>query len=156
MIYLFLKFSVAHVTSSDVNKWMSCAFNWRHWKYWSIENEPINKNCQNRYETLYTDGNDGESGNSSDIFTSPSEETPDNTEKQVRSRISKKKRLKNKSTVTVNEETNRNSTKPKANQWYQPRQDDINYYISQPPVETVQSSYSNIVSRKKKNCHIQW
>ena len=33
----------------------------------------------------------------------------------------------------------------------QPRQDDrINHYIIQPPVETVQSSYSNIVSRKKK------
>ena len=34
---------------------------------------------------------------------------------------------------------------------YQPRQDNnIYHYISQPPVETVQSSYSNIVSRKKK------
>ena len=75
----------------------------------SIENEPIN--CQNRYQTLYTDDNDEESENSSDSFTSSSEETPDNTPKQVRSRISKKKRLKNKSTITVDEETNRNSTK---------------------------------------------
>ena len=51
----------------------------------------------------------------------------------------------------MDEETNRNSTKPIANQWYQLRQDNnINHYISQPPVETVQSSYSNIVSRKKK------
>ena len=75
----------------------------------------------------------------------------DNTPNQVRSRISKKKRLKNKSTITVDEETNRNSTKPIANQWYQLRQDNnINHYISQPPVERVQSSYSNIVSRKKK------
>ena len=74
----------------------------KHRKYCkprSIENEQIN--CQNRYETLYTDGNDEESENSSDSFTSSSEETPDNTPKQVRSRISKKKRLKNKSTVTV-------------------------------------------------------
>ena len=96
----------------------------KHRKYCkprSIENEPIN--CQNRYETLYTDGNDEESENSSDSFTSSSEETPDNTPKQVRSRISKKKRLKNKSTITVNEETNRNSTKPMSNQGYQPRQD---------------------------------
>ena len=51
----------------------------------------------------------------------------------------------------MDEETNRNWTQPIADQWYQPRQDNnINYYISQPPVETVQSSYSNIVSRKKK------
>ena len=51
----------------------------------------------------------------------------------------------------MDEETNRNSTKPIANQWYQLRQDNnINHYISQPPVETVQFSYSNIVSRKKK------
>ena len=51
----------------------------------------------------------------------------------------------------MDEETNRNSTKPIANQWYQPKQDDnINQYISQPLVEIVQSSYSNIVSRKKK------
>ena len=50
----------------------------------------------------------------------------------------------------MDEETNRNSPKPISNQWYQPRQDNINHYISQPPVETVQSSYSNIVSRKKK------
>ena len=101
---------------------------------------------------MYTDDNDEESENSSDSFTSSSEETPDNTPKQVRSRISKKKRLKNKNTITVDEETNRNSTKSIANKWYQPRQDNnINHDISQPPVETVQSSYSNIVSRKKKN-----
>ena len=51
----------------------------------------------------------------------------------------------------MDEETNRNSTKPISNQWYQPRQDNnINHYVSQPTVETVQSSYSNIVSRKKK------
>ena len=89
----------------------------KHRKYCkprSIENEPIN--CQNRYETLYKDSNDEESENSS-------EETSGNTPKQVRSRISKKKRLKNKSTITVNEETNRNSTKPMSNQGYQPRQD---------------------------------
>ena len=81
----------------------------KHRKYCkprSIENKLIN--CQNRYETLYTDGNDEESENSSDSFTSSSEETPDNTPKQVRLRISQKKRLKNKSTITVNEETNRN------------------------------------------------
>ena len=50
----------------------------KHRKYCkprSIENEPVN--CQNRYETLYTDGNDEESENSSDSFTSSSEETPD-------------------------------------------------------------------------------
>ena len=112
-----------------------------------FENEPIS--CKNRYETLYTGGNDEESENSSDSYTSSSEETPDNPPKQVRSRIIKKKRLKNKS--TVDQETNRNSTKPISNQWYQPRQDNnINHYISQPPVETVQSSYSNIISRKKK------
>ena len=96
----------------------------KHRKYCkprSTENEPIN--CQNRYETLYKDSNDEESENSSDSYTSSSEETPDNTPKQVRSRISKKKRLKNKSTITVNEETNRNSTKPIPNQGYQPRQD---------------------------------
>ena len=51
----------------------------------------------------------------------------------------------------MDEETNRNSTKPISNQWYQPGQDNnINYYISQPPVKTVESSYSNIVSRKKR------
>ena len=51
------------------------------WKPRSIENEPIN--CQNIYQTLYTDGNDEDSENSSDSFTSCSEETPDNTPKQV-------------------------------------------------------------------------
>ena len=51
----------------------------------------------------------------------------------------------------MDEKTNRSLTKSISNQWYQPRQDNnINHYISQPPVETVQSSYSNIVSRKKK------
>ena len=116
--------------------------NRKYCKLRSIENEPIN--CQNRYETLYTDGNDEKSENSSDSFTSSSEETPDNTPKQVRSRISKKKRLKKKSTITVDEETNRNSTKPIANQWYQLRKENnINHYISQPPAETV--SYSVIV-----------
>ena len=64
--------------------------------------------CKNRYETLYTDGNDEDSSNS---YTSSSEEPPDNTLKQVLSRISKTKRLKNKSTITMDEETNRNSTK---------------------------------------------
>ena len=103
------------------------------------ENETIN--CENRYETLYTDGNDEESEKSSDSCTSSSEKTPDNRPKHSRSRISKKKIPKNKSSITVDEETNRNSTKPISNQWYQPRQDNnINYYISQPPVETVQSS----------------
>ena len=41
----------------------------KHKKYCkprSIENEPVN--CQNRYETLYTDGNDEESENSSDSY----------------------------------------------------------------------------------------
>ena len=62
----------------------------------------------------------------------------------------------------MDEETNRNSTKPISNQCYQPRQDNnINHYISQPPAEAVQSYYSNIVSRKKKKlsysviCQIQ-
>ena len=51
----------------------------------------------------------------------------------------------------MDEETNTNLTKPLADQCYQPRQDDnIKYNISQPPVETVQSSYSNILSRKKR------
>ena len=51
----------------------------------------------------------------------------------------------------MDQETNRNSIKPISNQWYQPRQDNNrNHYISQAPVETVQSSYSNIVSKKKK------
>ena len=43
----------------------------KHRKYCkprSIENEPIN--CQNRYETLYTDGIAEESENSSGSFTS--------------------------------------------------------------------------------------
>ena len=67
---------------------------------------------------MYTDGNDLESENSSESFTSSSEETPDNTPKQVRSRISKKKRLKNKKTIAADEETNRNSTRLISNQWY--------------------------------------
>ena len=71
--------------------------------------------------------------------------------KQVRSIISKKKRLKNNSTITVDEETNRNPTKPISNQWYQPRQDNsTNHYINQTPLGTVQSSHNNIVSKKKK------
>ena len=56
----------------------------KHRKYCkprSIENEPIK--CQNRCETLCTDGNDEETGNPSDSYTSSSEETPDNTPKQV-------------------------------------------------------------------------
>ena len=98
---------------------------------------------------MYIDGNDEESENLSDSFTSSSEETP------FYSRISKKKQLKNKSTITVDEETNRNSTKPISNQCYQPKQNNnINHYISQAPIETVQSSYSNIISRKKKKIDI--
>ena len=59
--------------------------------------------------------------------------------------------MKNKSTITVDQETNRNVSKSISNQWFQLRQDNnINHYISQPSVETVQSSYSNIVSKKKK------
>ena len=84
----------------------------KHRKYCkrrSIENEPIK--CQKRYETLGTGGNDEETENSSDSYTSSSEETPDNTPKQVRSIISKKKRQKNKSTITEDQETKRNSTK---------------------------------------------
>ena len=65
---------------------------------------------------MYIDGTREESENSSDSYTSLSEETPDNTPTQIRSRISKKKRLKNKSTITMDEETNRNSTKPISNQ----------------------------------------
>ena len=79
----------------------------------SIETEPIN--CQKRYETLYIDCNDEETEDSSDSYTSPSEETPDNTPKQVRSKISKKKKLKKKSTITVDQETNSNSTKTTSN-----------------------------------------
>ena len=88
----------------------------KHRKYCkprSIENEPMN--CQNKYEILDTDGHDEESENSYDSYTSSSEETPDNTPKQARSKISKKKRLKNKNTIIVNQETNRNSTKPISN-----------------------------------------
>ena len=65
---------------------------------------------------MYIDGTGEESENSSDSYTSSSEETPDNTPTQIRSRISKKRRLKNKSTITMDEETNRNSTKPISNQ----------------------------------------
>ena len=111
----------------------------KHRKYCkprNLENEPVN--CQNRYETLYTDGNDEESENSSYSYTSSSEETSGNTPKQVRSRLRKMKRLKNKSTITVDQEANINLAKPISNQWYQPRQDsNINHYISQSPVETV-------------------
>ena len=79
----------------------------KHRKYCkprSIDNEPIK--CQDRYETLYTDGNDEETENSSDSYTRSPEETPDSTPKQVQSRISKKKRLKNNSTITVDQEIN--------------------------------------------------
>ena len=47
----------------------------------NIENEPIK--WQNRRETLNTDGNDEETENSPDSYTSSSEETPDNISKQV-------------------------------------------------------------------------
>ena len=47
-----------------------------------MENEAIK--CQNRNETLYTDGNDEETENSSDSYTNSSEETRDNTPKLVR------------------------------------------------------------------------
>ena len=88
----------------------------KHRKYCkprNLENEPVN--CQNRYETLYTDGNDEESENSSYSYTSSSEETSGNTPKQVRSRLRKKKRLKNKSTITVDQEANINLAKPISN-----------------------------------------
>ena len=105
----------------------------KHRKYCkprSIENKPIK--CQNRYGTLYTNGIDEESENSSGSYTSSSEETPDNAPRQVRLRISKNIRLKNKSIIAVDQETNRSSTKPTSNQWYQPRQDNnINNYINQ-------------------------
>ena len=61
----------------------------KHRKYCkprSIENEPIK--CQNRYETLYGDVNGEEKENSFDSYSSSSEETPENTPKQVRSIIS--------------------------------------------------------------------
>ena len=94
--------------------------NRKYFKQRSIENEPIN--YQNRYETLYTDDNDEEWENSSDSYTSSSEETPGNAPKQDRSRISKQKRLKNKSTIIVDQETNTNSTTIiRTNQWYQLR-----------------------------------
>ena len=56
----------------------------KHRKYCkprSMENEVIK--CQNRNETLYTDGNDEEIENSSDSYTNSSEETRDNTPKLV-------------------------------------------------------------------------
>ena len=65
----------------------------KHRKYCktrSIE-KPIK--CQNRYATLYVNGNDDEktySLGAFDSYTSSSEETPDNTPKQVWSLISKK------------------------------------------------------------------
>ena len=124
----------------------------KHRKYCqarSIENESIK--CQNRYETLYTDGNNEETGHLYGSYTSSSKETPNNTPKQVRSTIRKKKRVNNKSAITVDQETNTNSTKRVSNQWYQPRQDNNrNHYISEQHVETMQSCYSYIVSRKKK------
>ena len=57
----------------------------KHKKYCkprNIENKP--NNCENRYETLHTDGNGEETEKSSDSCTIPSEGTPDNTPKQVR------------------------------------------------------------------------
>ena len=52
--------------------------------------------------------------------------------------------------ITEYQETSRNSTKLISNQWYNWRQDNnINHYINQPPVETIQSSYSNILYWKK-------
>ena len=65
----------------------------KHRKYCKprrVENEPIS--CKNRYDTLYTDCNNEESENLSNSYTRSSEETPDNTPKQVRSRISKKEK----------------------------------------------------------------
>ena len=59
--------------------------------------------------TLHKNGNDEETENSYDSYTSSSEETPDNTPKQVRSIISKKN-LENKSIITLDQETNINST----------------------------------------------
>ena len=91
----------------------------KHRKYWktrSIKNEPIK--CHNRSDTLYTGGNSEETENSSDSYTSSSEETLDNTPKLVQSGISQKKRLENKSTITVDQETNNNLTKPISNQSY--------------------------------------
>ena len=64
----------------------------KHKKYCkarSIKNEPIK--CQNRYKTLYRDGNDEESENASSSYTSSLEGTPKNTPNQVRRRTSKKK-----------------------------------------------------------------
>ena len=114
--------------------------------YWKWTNK-----LPKQIQTLYTDDNNEETKNSSDSYTSSSEQTPDNTPKHFWSIISKKKRLENESTITVDQETNRNSTKPISSQWYQPSQDNnINHYIRQPSVETVRSSYSNIVSRKNK------
>ena len=46
-------------------------------------------------------------------------ETPDNTPKQVRSRISKNKKLKNESIITEDQEINSTSTEQISNQWYQ-------------------------------------
>ena len=60
--------------------------------------------CQNRYETLHIDRTDEETEKLSGSYTSSLEETPDNTPKQVfRSIISKRKRLKNKDTITGNQ-----------------------------------------------------
>ena len=72
-------------------------------KYWKWTNK-VPKNAWH----LYRDGNDKETENSSDSYTSSSEETPDNTPKQVQSIIRKNKILKNNSTITVDQKTNRN------------------------------------------------
>ena len=80
--------------------------------YWKWTNK-----LPKQIQTLYTDDNNEETKNSSDSYTSSSEQTPDNTPKHFWSIISKKKRLENESTITVDQETNRNSTKPISNQW---------------------------------------
>ena len=56
--------------------------------------------------------NDEETEISSDSYSSSSEETHDNTPNQFRSIICEKKILKDKSTITVDQETNKYSTKP--------------------------------------------
>ena len=107
----------------------------KHRKYCksrSIGNKP--RKYTNRYKTLYTDGNNEATENPSNSYTSSSEQTLDNKPKQVRSIINTKKRLKNKRTITVDQETNRNLTKTISNQWFQPIQDNnSNPNISQPP-----------------------
>ena len=132
---------------SNLSKKQNGTLGTRIKKYWKW----INKLPKQIWDLVSADGNDEETKNSSDSYISSSEETPDNTPKQVWSIISKKKRPKNESSITLYQETNRNSTKPISNQWYHPKQgNNINHYISQPPIETVQSSYSNIIYMKNK------